>query len=127
MEARLALLFLLLVAQFSSEAEAGRLLKPEDFAAIRDVDEPDLSPDGQSVVYVVGTIDLKKDKQAKNLWLAKCDSARKSAAHFRRKSTRHIHAGVRTANGSPFFPAEWMKTRMINSGFFPARVAKPNN
>ena len=59
-----------------------RLLKPEDFAAIRDVDEPRLSPDGERVVYVVGTVDLAKDKQPKNLWLAKWDGTENRALTF---------------------------------------------
>jgi dipeptidyl aminopeptidase/acylaminoacyl peptidase len=75
MQMRFVLPLLFLAAQLSLGAETRRSLKPEDFAAIRDLDEPNLSPDGQSVVYVVTTTDLKKDKQAKNLWLAKWDNA----------------------------------------------------
>jgi dipeptidyl aminopeptidase/acylaminoacyl peptidase len=62
-------------ATISLRAESRRALKPEDFAAIRDVDEPSLSPDGRSVVYVVGTVDLAKDKQPKNLWITKWDGS----------------------------------------------------
>ncbi len=78
-----------LALQVSLGAEARRLLKPEDFAAIRDVDEPNLSPDGQSVVYVVGTVDLKKDKQPKNLWLAKWDGAENRALTFGENQQSH--------------------------------------
>jgi hypothetical protein len=39
-----------------------RTLKPDDFAAIRDVSSPQLSPDGQWVAYTVRTTDLTKDK-----------------------------------------------------------------
>ena len=63
-------------------AEEKRVLKPEDFASIRDVDEPNLSPDGKSVAYVVGTVDLKKDKQPRNLWLAKWDGSENRALTF---------------------------------------------
>lgn len=49
---------------------APRSLKPEDFAQLRDVDEPNISPDGSLVVYVVKTADMDKDKLAGNLWLA---------------------------------------------------------
>ncbi|HEY1583980.1 MAG TPA: S9 family peptidase, partial [Chthoniobacterales bacterium] len=76
----LALLFSLPVSLGAKPAR--RVLKPEDFASIRDVDEPSLSPDGQRLVYVVGTIDLKKDKQPKNLWLAKCDGSENRALTF---------------------------------------------
>ncbi|MEO5718536.1 MAG: S9 family peptidase [Chthoniobacterales bacterium] len=69
-------------AALSFGAESRRPLKTEDFAAIRDVDEPNLSPDGQKVVYVVGTVDLKKDKQPRNLWLAQWDGAENRALTF---------------------------------------------
>ena len=48
-----------IVVAVSLGAEAKRPLKPEDFAAIRDVDEPSLSPNGRNVVYVVGSVYLK--------------------------------------------------------------------
>ena len=76
----LPLLFVAL--HISLGADSKRLLKPEDFAALRDVDEPNLSPDGQTVAYVVGTVDLKKDKQPKNLWLAKWDGSENRALTF---------------------------------------------
>ena len=76
------LLFLFVAFHVSLGAETKRLLKTEDFAAIRDVDEPNLSPDGQTVAYVVGTVDLKKDKQPKNLWLAKWDGSENRALTF---------------------------------------------
>ncbi len=89
MQTRLALLLFFLAVHLSLGAETRRLLKPEDFAAIRDVDEPNLSPDGQSVVYVVGTNDLKKDKQPKNLWLAKWDSAENRPLTFGENEQTH--------------------------------------
>jgi dipeptidyl aminopeptidase/acylaminoacyl peptidase len=70
-------------------AQTPRLLKPEDFAAIRDVDEPQLSPDGNSVAYVVKTIDVEKDKQASNLWLAKWDGSENRALTFGDKKQAH--------------------------------------
>ncbi|MBA2434037.1 MAG: S9 family peptidase [Chthoniobacterales bacterium] len=63
-------------------AESRRVLKPDDFALIRDVDEPNLSPDGESIAYVVGTVDLTKDKQPKNLWLAHWDGSENRALTF---------------------------------------------
>ncbi|HEY2102685.1 MAG TPA: hypothetical protein VGH08_05485, partial [Chthoniobacterales bacterium] len=54
-----------------SAANPQRYLKPEDFAALRDVDEPNISPDGNALVYVVKTADMEKDKLVGNLWLAK--------------------------------------------------------
>jgi len=77
----LILLVLLLVLE-PLGAESRRPLKPEDFAAIREVEEPKLSPDGESVAYVVGTVDLTKDKQPQNLWLAKWDGSENRALTF---------------------------------------------
>ena len=57
----------------AAAADSGRTLKPEDFAQLRDVDEPNLSPDGNLVVYVVKVADMEKDKRPGNLWLAKWD------------------------------------------------------
>ncbi len=83
----LAVYFLTL--HHSLGAEAGRLLKPEDFAALRDVDEPNISPDGKRVVYVLGTIDLKKDKQAKNLWVVNFDGSENRGLTFGETSQSH--------------------------------------
>jgi len=77
-----ALVALSLVLQASLGANPLRALKPEDFAAIRNVEDPHLSPDGKSVVYVLGTIDLANDKQPKNLWLAKWDGSENRALTF---------------------------------------------
>ncbi len=85
---RWALPALFFACQLSLGAEK-RLLKPEDFAALREVDEPNLSPDGQWVAYVVGTVDLKKDKPAKNLWLAKWDGSENRALTFGENTQTH--------------------------------------
>nr|MBA3652276.1 PD40 domain-containing protein [Chthoniobacterales bacterium] len=89
MLARFFLILSFFSAALSLGAETRRPLKPEDFAAIRDVDEPNLSPDGQSVAYVVGTVDLKKDKQPKNLWLAKWDDSENRALTFGDNAQTH--------------------------------------
>ncbi|MEO6872257.1 MAG: S9 family peptidase [Chthoniobacterales bacterium] len=83
------LLVLFLALQISLGADAKRVLKPEDFAALRNVDEPNLSPDGQSVAYVVGTVDLAKDKQPHNLWLAKFDGSENRPLTFGDESQSH--------------------------------------
>lgn len=83
------LLAVVLSSQLSLGAETKRLLKPEDFAAIRNVDEPNLSPDGQHIAYVVGTVDLKKDKQPKNLWLAQWDGSENRALTFGENDQTH--------------------------------------
>jgi len=63
-----------------------RPLQPQDFAALRDVGAPQMSPDGQWVAYTVRSIDLEKDKRATNLWLAKWDGSSNRALTFGDKS-----------------------------------------
>ena len=59
----------------SATAAQPRNLKPEDYAGLRDVDEPKFSADGNLVVYILKTADMEKDKVAGNLWLAKWDGS----------------------------------------------------
>ena len=107
-------------------AEAKRVFKPEDFASIREVDEPKLSPDGRSVVYVVGTVDLRRIN-SRATFGSRNGTARKIAPSLSAKPNRRIRAGARTASGSLFFPTARMKTRTSNSGFSPVPAAKRNS
>lgn len=70
-------------------AEAPRLLQPADFAALRAVTDPQLSPDGSAVAYVVKTIDLAKDKQPTNLWLINWDGSGRRALTFGDEGCSH--------------------------------------
>jgi Tol biopolymer transport system component len=70
-------------------ADPGRTLKPEDFATLRDVDEPNISPDGNFVAYVVKVADMDKDKRPGNLWLAKWDGSENRALTFGNKGQKH--------------------------------------
>ncbi len=53
----------------SAEQPAKRPVKIDDFARLRSVGDPQLSPDGKWVAYTVGTIDLEKDKRDTDLWM----------------------------------------------------------
>jgi dipeptidyl aminopeptidase/acylaminoacyl peptidase len=66
-----------------------RTLKPEDFALFCNVDEPNISPDGNSVVYVVKKADMEKDKLPGNLWLAKWDGSENRALTYGNKGQSH--------------------------------------
>ncbi|HEY3858537.1 MAG TPA: DPP IV N-terminal domain-containing protein, partial [Gammaproteobacteria bacterium] len=79
------LLCAVIVLACITSAEA-RPLQPQDYAALHDVSAPQLSPDGQWVVYTVRSIDLDKDKRATNLWLAKWDGSSNRALTFGDKS-----------------------------------------
>ncbi len=48
-------------------------LEPKDFARIRRVGDPQLSPDGKTLVYAVEWIDQEDDKKYVNLWLMDID------------------------------------------------------
>jgi dipeptidyl aminopeptidase/acylaminoacyl peptidase len=69
--------------------QAQRTLKPEDFAQLREVDEPNISPDGNFVAYVVKVADMEKDKRPGNLWLARWDGSENRALTFGNKGQKH--------------------------------------
>ena len=65
-----ALFFFVLstVAQEQTQ-KARRAITIDDFFAIRDVSQPELSPDGQWVAYAIRTRMLKEDKNEQRLWM----------------------------------------------------------
>jgi dipeptidyl aminopeptidase/acylaminoacyl peptidase len=67
------LLFILVCATALAAQTTRHPLKLEDFARFRDVRDPQISPDGQWVAYVVSTVDVKEDKSASHIWLASFD------------------------------------------------------
>ncbi len=57
-------------------AAAGQPPRPfglDDLAKIREVSEPDLSPDGTQVAYTVRTTDLKEDRHETHVWMTSWD------------------------------------------------------
>jgi dipeptidyl aminopeptidase/acylaminoacyl peptidase len=55
-------------------AEGGkRPMKIDDLFAFKRVSDPQISPDGKTVVYVVGEVDLAANKTSSSLWLAAAD------------------------------------------------------
>src|SRR4030066_2507637 len=69
----LALAIVLGQAALSAGQPAKRQVKIDDFARLKSVGDPQLSPDGKWVVYTVGTIDLEKDKRDTDLWMVSWD------------------------------------------------------
>jgi dipeptidyl aminopeptidase/acylaminoacyl peptidase len=67
------LLFILAVAAALSAQTAKRPFKLDDLARLRDVRDPQLSPDGQWVAYVVATTDAKEDKGSTHIWMVGYD------------------------------------------------------
>src|SRR6266436_1250145 len=66
------ILLLVLAATLSAQT-ARRPFKLDDLARLREVRDPQLSPDGQWVAYVVATIDAKEDKGNTHIWLVGYD------------------------------------------------------
>lgn len=67
------LLLIVAVAAALSAQTAKRPFKLDDLARLRDVRDPQLSPDGQWVAYVVATIDGKEDKGNTHIWMVSYD------------------------------------------------------
>src|SRR3982751_1839166 len=52
---------------------AKRSINLDDLARLKDVADPQCSPDGNWVVYTVATIDREADKRITNLWMVSWD------------------------------------------------------
>jgi dipeptidyl aminopeptidase/acylaminoacyl peptidase len=57
-------------------AQSRRALAPEDVYRLKVVSDPQLSPDGQWVAYVVTSIDDAKNKRVANIWMVPADGSR---------------------------------------------------
>jgi dipeptidyl aminopeptidase/acylaminoacyl peptidase len=70
-----AVLFLavFLVAAPAHAADTKRSMNVDDLFRFRRVSDPQISPDGKQVVYVVGTVDMDANKIPSSLWLAPAD------------------------------------------------------
>jgi dipeptidyl aminopeptidase/acylaminoacyl peptidase len=66
------------VAGLCSDLPAGAAKRPivlEDLSRLRDVADPQRSPDGAWVAYTVRSIDVAKDKRNTDLWMARWDGS----------------------------------------------------
>ncbi len=66
------LLILVCVAALAAQSTR-RPLKVDDLFRIQDVRDPQLSPDGQWIAYVVSTTDAKGDKSSTDIWMVSFD------------------------------------------------------
>ena len=60
----------------ATHAQAKRLLNLDDLASLREVTDPQRSPDGQWVAYVVTSSDFTKDKKDADVWMVSWDGGR---------------------------------------------------
>jgi len=67
------LLIVLIAAALLSAQTARRPFMLDDLARLRGVSDPQISPDGQWVAYVVSTIDTKDDKSNTHIWMVGYD------------------------------------------------------
>src|SRR5215468_12122630 len=65
--------FVLVSAAVLMAQPARRPLKLDDVVRLREVRDPQISPDGQWVAYVVSTIDVKEDKADSHVWVVSFD------------------------------------------------------
>jgi dipeptidyl aminopeptidase/acylaminoacyl peptidase len=68
------ILLVILLSAVTLVAQTNRHpLRLDDMTRFRDVRDPQLSPDGQWIAYVVGTTDAKEDKGSSHIWLVSID------------------------------------------------------
>jgi dipeptidyl aminopeptidase/acylaminoacyl peptidase len=60
----------------ATPAAEKRHLDYGDLASLRDVSDPQLSPEGEWIAYVVRTTNLEKDRRYGDIWMASWDGAR---------------------------------------------------
>jgi dipeptidyl aminopeptidase/acylaminoacyl peptidase len=70
-----AALFLAFAPALASGQSAKRAITLDDFAKFKSVGDPQRSPDGKWVAYVVGSTDVEKDKRDSDLWMVSWDGA----------------------------------------------------
>ena len=70
-------------------AAAGRPMTIDDLFKFKRVSDPQISPDGKWIVYVVGNVDLAANKISSNLWLAPADGGEPRQLTTTDKKDRH--------------------------------------
>lgn len=70
------------VSQAAAQIPAKRPIALDDMARIRPVGDPQMSPDGQWIVYTVGATDAEKDKRDSDLWMISRDGLRQVRLTF---------------------------------------------
>jgi dipeptidyl aminopeptidase/acylaminoacyl peptidase len=101
---------LVVLASTASRAQTRRGITPEDYFSFQFIGDPHLSPDGQTVAYVLTTIDQKKNRRESSIWLVPIDASapprRLSAEGFSSNSPRWSPDGktlaiISTRNSDP--------------------------
>ncbi|HEV8203993.1 MAG TPA: S9 family peptidase [Pyrinomonadaceae bacterium] len=82
----LSLLLILALANSFTAQTARRPLKLDDLTRFRSVGDPQISPDGKYVAYVVGTTDAKEDKSNSHIWMVGIDGTNDRQITFSNES-----------------------------------------
>ncbi len=77
-----------------SAQTAKRPLKLDDIPRLRDIRDPQLSPDGQTVAFVLSQVDAKEDKSSAHIWMVGYDG----------KGERQITSGQENESSPRFSP-----------------------
>jgi dipeptidyl aminopeptidase/acylaminoacyl peptidase len=80
---------LLLAAPAAVFAEGKRPMTIDDLFRFKRVSDPQISPDGKLVVYVVGSVDLNANSTSSTLWLASTDKGEPRQLTNTTKKDRH--------------------------------------
>ena len=70
---RNSLLLILVIGCVAIAQTTRHPMKIDDIFRFKDVRDPQVSPDGQWIAYVVSTVDMKEDKSTSHVWLVKVD------------------------------------------------------
>ena len=57
----------------ATSAQTKRNLKPSDIYLLKNIGDPQLSPEGSWIAYVLSTVDSVKDKRNSDLWMSSWD------------------------------------------------------
>src|SRR5215213_6826695 len=82
----ISLLLILALANVLPAQTARRPLKLDDMSRFRNVSDPQISPDGQFVAYVVGTTNAKEDKSNSHVWMVNIDGSNDRQITFSQES-----------------------------------------
>ena len=69
---KVSIAFLLMLTSLQAQSTK-RSITLDDFAKIRNVGDPQVSPDGKWVAYTLGAVDTEKDKRDTDIWMVSWD------------------------------------------------------
>jgi dipeptidyl aminopeptidase/acylaminoacyl peptidase len=82
-------LWLLAVAPAQAQENGRRPIQVDDLFRFERVSDPQISPDGKHVAYVLGTVDLAGNRSTSDIWLLKTSGGEPRPLTSARKNDRH--------------------------------------